>query len=202
VNFVEFILNYRGALRATQRDPRPGSKIKAAHWELKHQMRKDFHRQLKRQWQITPFLVERQHPPTDTKPYHIGRLADEFRQPPWRFVPLVTGRLQLFTSITILLQRLDSASSSVWSGDIDNRIKTIIDALEVPNDNDNYASLSPKASEDPFFCLLEDDKYLNNVSVETNTLLDVPENVDQSYAQVQIRVRIRPDSLIWNNIGF
>jgi hypothetical protein len=106
------------------------------------------------------------------------------------------------TGIEILLQRIDNVSSSVWSGDIDNRIKTIIDALEVPQANDGYASMTPDAVEDPFFCLLEDDKYLNHVAVETANLLDVPDNSDRSYADVRIKVSIRPDNLIFDNVGF
>jgi hypothetical protein len=199
---VEFFLNYRGPLRATQRDPKEGTSIKAAHWQLKHLMRKGFHRSLKRHWELTPFLMNAQQPPVDTKPYHIERLAQEFQISPWGFVPLVTGRLQLLTTIDIWIQRLDNASSSVWSGDVDNRVKTIIDALEVPSANDGYASLTPEAGEQPFFCLLENDKYLNNVAVETSALLDAPDGADQSYADVRIRVRIRPDNLTLSNIGF
>ncbi|KQZ16413.1 hypothetical protein ASD50_11270 [Mesorhizobium sp. Root552] len=198
-DYVEFYLNYRGPLRATQRDPKEGSNIKAAHWQLKHAMRKGFHRQLKQQWSVTPFL---QDSANTQKPYQVDLLAKEFQLPPWRFVPLVTGRLQLVTGIDILLQRLDNASSSVWSGDIDNRIKTIIDALEVPRSNDGYAELTPDSHEDPFFCLLENDRYLNHVAVETANLLDAPDGADMSYADVRIKVRIRPDNLIWDNIGF
>lgn len=197
-DYVEFYLNYRGPLRATQRDPKEGSNIKAAHWLLKHAMRKGFHNQLKRQWAITPILQNTR----PEEPYHIDRLASEFQVPPWRFVPLVTGRLQLITGIEILLQRLDNASSSVWSGDIDNRIKTIIDALEVPRANDGYAELTPEGHEDPFFCLLENDRYLNHVAVETANLLDAPNDADMSYADVRIKVRIRPENATWDNIGF
>jgi hypothetical protein len=199
---VEFFLNYRGPLRSTQRDPKPGSRNIAAHWQLKHEMRKAFHIQLKRQWEMTPFLIENQVPPNDSKPYHIAKLASEFTLPSWGFVPLVTGRLQLSTSVDIILQRLDNSRSSVWSGDIDNRVKSIIDALELPSENDGYEALVPSETEKPFFVLLEDDKYLNSGSVETSQLLDAPHDADMSYADLKIRVRTRPENLIWDNVGF
>jgi hypothetical protein len=44
---MEFRLTYRGLLRATQRDPQPGTDTRTKHWSLKHQMRLDFHNQLK-----------------------------------------------------------------------------------------------------------------------------------------------------------
>jgi len=91
------------------------------------------------------------------------------------------------------LLRTDHPGQSVWSGagDIDNRVKTLIDALRMPNASDNYANITPNADDDPIFCLLEDDKLLTGFSVETGRLLDVPASADQSFAHVLINVKIR-----------
>lgn len=199
---MEFYLSYRGPLRATQRDPKPDGGQRTKHWQLKHSIRRHLHPQLKRVWDTTPFLIENQEPPANTKPYHIGRLAGEFRQAKWAFVPLVTGRLQLITKIDILLRRVDGPRASVWSGDLDNRIKTVIDALSLPSSSCGYEELDPTDGEVPLFCLLEDDKFLNSVSVEAAQLLDAENSDDESLADILIKVSIRPDNVTFANIGF
>ncbi len=101
----------------------------------------------------------------------------------------------------MLLLRIDQPGASIWSGDVDNRLKTLIDALTLPKANDGYAELSPDRYEDPFFCLLEDDSLLSRISVETDRLLDFPNDSDQSFAQVMVTVSIRPNTLTFANIG-
>ena len=59
------------------------------------------------------------------------------------------------------------------SGDIDNRLKTLFDALRMPKSKDElgrYAGV-PGLDEDPFYCLLEDDKFITRLVVETDMLL-------------------------------
>jgi hypothetical protein len=51
---VEFRLTYRGPLLATQRDPLGAQTDKRA--ENKREIRRAFHPQLRRLWDITPFL--------------------------------------------------------------------------------------------------------------------------------------------------
>jgi len=53
-----------------------------------------------------------------------------------------------------------------------NRLKTLFDAMRIPEAGERYADRTPSEDEKPFFfCLLEDDKLLNKVSVETDDLL-------------------------------
>src|ERR1700693_5740307 len=51
---MEFRLTYDGPLLSTQREPIDSQKDHKA--DHKHIMRKRFHKQLKRLWEITPFL--------------------------------------------------------------------------------------------------------------------------------------------------
>jgi hypothetical protein len=198
---MEFRLAYRGILRATQRDPQPGTDARTKHWSLKHRMRLDFHNQLKHIWSETRFIAINQKS-DGSKAYHIENLAQKNKIPPWSFVPLVTHELELLCGIDVLLLRLDHPSHSLWSGDVDNRVKTIIDALRMPHANDGYADITPEGGQNPLFCLLEDDKLLTRVSVETDKLLDRPSGQDQSYVNVLITVHIRPENLTFGNIGF
>lgn len=58
-------------------------------------------------------------------------------------------------------------------GDIDNRPKTLLEALKVPNlPNALPQGAVPAAGESPFFCLLEDDNLITGLNVETDRLLD------------------------------
>ena len=57
-------------------------------------------------------------------------------------------------------------------GDLDNRLKTLLDALRAPNDPQELpAGASPQSDEDPFYCLLEDDKLIIGLSVTNDRLL-------------------------------
>lgn len=198
---MEFRLLYDGPVKATQRDPRPGTNQRARHWELKHEMRQCFSDQLQYVWKETPFIAHNQTP-KGTKGYHIERLSERYRIPPWSFVPLVTEELQLLCGVDILFLRMDHPADSVWGGDIDNRIKTVIDSLRVPNAQSGYADIVPDKDHNPLYCLLEDDKLLTKVSVETGKLLKCPDGADQSYASLVISVTIRPENLIFGNMGF
>jgi hypothetical protein len=58
-------------------------------------------------------------------------------------------------------------------GDIDNRIKGMLDALRMPSKSEiGSANLSPQQGEAPFFTLLEDDALVTSPSVETDYLLE------------------------------
>ena len=67
-------------------------------------------------------------------------------------------KISLLCSLNILFLRRDIPGSALSAGDIDNRIKTVIDALRRPRHANELAyHATPAADEDPFFRLLEDD---------------------------------------------
>jgi hypothetical protein len=166
-------------------------------------MRCIFHRQLRDQWRTEPILNENQSSSGTPKPYHINTLAQANKIGAWRFVPLVTEELELICEIDLLILRTDHRKGKLFgrSGDIDNRVKTIIDALRMPNDHDTYHLLTPQDEENPFFCLLKDDKLITNLSVRSGDLLGAPIGSDPSYAFVTAKVTLRPEKLMFNNIG-
>jgi len=74
--------------------------------------------------------------------------------------------------------------------DIDNRLKTLVDALKVPKKQGELPpDAVPSEDEDPFFCLLEDDKLLTAIRVETDQLL-VPAEESEVVVLIQVRTRI------------
>lgn len=197
---MEFRLIYQGALRSTQRDPKPDSGVPTKHWQLKHQIRQQLHPQLKRLWEVHPLLKVASS--EKGSPFYVPGLAAINPIPPWNFVPLITGDIDMVTSLEVTLLRLDHPGESIWSGDIENRVKTLIDALEVPGIQDGYGSLIPGPGEQPFYCLLENDKLLNNLSIVTDRLLAAPPGADASFAHVTIALRARQNRALIDTTGF
>ena len=172
---MKFRLTYEGELMA-----RGGG---ASH---KHEIRRVFHRQLKRWWDIHPYLSDWQkegsqkhfanvhtNDPAKQKLSHVEHLANSYRRGEYRFVPLATEQWQLVVSLDILFLRSGRPGDAVRSADLDGRLKTLIDALRLPQQLGELGEYqTPQDGEDPFFCLLEDDKLVGNVSVTTDTLLE------------------------------
>jgi hypothetical protein len=106
--------------------------------------------------------------------------------------------------LEILFLRPDRPGGLVWAGDIDNRLKTLLDALRIPEATENYSKRTPSAGEVPFFCLLEDDKLITKVSVETDRLLEAVNGqlIDPHDARILVNVTLRPYELFLGNLHF
>lgn len=107
--------------------------------------------------------------------------------------------------LDVLFLRYDPPGSLVHAGDLDNRVKTLIDALRKPDHaNQLRDNEFPAAYEDPFFVLLEDDKLVTALSVTTDTLLDPGETdkPDPHHVHLIITVTIRPIYTTMFNLSF
>ena len=196
---MEFTLHYRGPLRAN-RKPRE-----------KHELRREFHRQLKVLWGQPPFDEIAKYLHDEARP---GDLSGEFlgaalgphvnitcRKGLFTFAPLVCSRLHLTARLAITLLRPGPPGSLVKEGgDIDNRLKTLLDALKAPLEpSDLPAGAMPAEGEDPFFCLFEDDSLITGLSVETDRLLEP--SFSQSEALLLIKVRLSATTVTLGNVG-
>jgi len=213
---MKFRLTYEGLLRATQRDPQPLQPDRLANH--KHAIRRVFHEQLKRHWETDKFLLSCEaHPnliarqPHDTTRVYYGSgskaplkeiVASKFHMFGYRFLPLVLDSFSLLCSLDILFLRRDMPGSALDGGDIDNRIKTLIDTLRPPRSQNELVGddLTPRNGEDPFFCLLQDDKQVSHFSVETDRLLTP--GTDQADALVVVTVELRPYYVNMFNLSF
>lgn len=204
---MEFRLTYEGTLLgASRKDTR------ARH---KHEIRKAFHKQLRRLWEVNPYLRDGQpvtfaHGKNPFSGTAHGTTLTEWLAPRYsrcgyRFVPLVREELSLICAIDILFLRPGSPGSVLGiGGDIDNRMKTIFDALRLPANTDELGGyLTPEDGEDPFFCLLEDDRLITHAAIETDTLLEpVRDASGVNDSRLVIRVRIRPYDFNPSNMSF
>lgn len=162
---MEFRLTYEGELM---------HRSDANH---KHEIRKVFHAQLKRLWQISPDLRNWDSEGQNLVPPHsrIERLGEKFPLDNYRFVPLVTEEFSVVLSLDILMLRAGDPGRVVQHADLDNRLKTLLDALRRPTQRQELGSyLEPEEGERPFFCLMEDDRLVGNISIATDRLLAPP----------------------------
>jgi hypothetical protein len=182
---VEFRLLYQGELLPSgNKNRRP---------QEKHKSQK-FHPQLRRLWnveknlrQLTIFratdykddvrpVSERPMPKDQNEAFELGMQAMglKWSRAGFKFIPLVTEDMALRCSLNILLLRPEEQKLIFESGDIDGQVKTLFDALRLPKDASETAGAVPDQDENPFYCLLEDDRLITDVRVTADKLLLLP----------------------------
>jgi hypothetical protein len=174
---MKFTLIYDGLL--------PPNGSSAEKWSIC----KYFNPQLKELWEIHPSLrvaVPRRFVPRD-QPFGISdihHIADDqraFTQLPSgdsidlcasierrgkTFWQLVRNTHALKCNLDITFLRKEDAGRVYQGGDLDNRLKTLFDALAVPPIDQVVDDQS--VSDDPICCLLEDDAVIMGVNIETH----------------------------------
>ena len=150
---MEFILYYRGPLK-TNRGPTE-----------KHEIRSAFHGQLK---EFFRFCHD-----------DVALKNEEFsaRENPglsgFNFISIIDG-FDCIAELAITMLRPEAPGKIITNGgDIDNRLKTLLDALKVPTKKEEIPpGIMPNEDQKPFFCLLADDKLVTAINVTTFQLHD------------------------------
>ncbi len=216
-------LVYEGELRANQRDQIGNQPDKLA--QHKQAIRRQFHAQLQYNWETNWFLRDHTAFPTD---YGADRNASNYEavwgaaphervalkeivaqchtQLGYRFVPLVRREWRLACSLSILFLRHDPPGSVLTSGDLDNRVKTLIDCLRLPkNEKELRGNEAPLEGENPFYVLLEDDDLVSAINIESDRFLKPPQSNsdhDRRQAHIVVTADIRPTDVTTFNISF
>jgi len=170
---LRFRLSYRGSLASNC--------IAAQKWAL----RKAFHPQL--------YAIWRQEPLHDYQKYRDPAYlpSDCYlreNRGGFTFLPLISERIFTLAELDILMLRPGTPGSiAVGGGDIDNRLKTLFDSLQPPHPTDSYQSAWDAST--PLSCLLQDDKLITRVNVETDRLLDGGENSNEVLLVVAVHIR-------------
>jgi hypothetical protein len=182
------MLHYRGALRAN------GS---PSH---KYELRQHFHSQLKVLWSQRPLTEQ----PELLKPRKRGGEYSLLRPfGSFTFVPLVTAEMDVIANLSVTILRPERPGGLITQGgDLDNRLKTLFDALTMPRHSNAMPSgAAPTNDETPFFfCLLEDDNLITEISVRTEQLLEPI--ADSSLVDLSIYVRTRVTRSTMGNFSF
>jgi hypothetical protein len=185
---LEFTLYYRGALKSNR-----GASDK-------HALRRHFHPQLAALFQQPPLASIRgtilDHEQPDQSANIVQRIGD------FRFAPLICNKLSLVAELSITLLRPEPPGALVQSGDIDNRLKTLLDGLKMPRPASSLpADAKPELGEDPFFCLLEDDSLITSLAVSTDRLLEPVDSPNEAVVLVRTRIRAVRALMITIGIG-
>lgn len=106
------------------------------------------------------------------------------------FIPLVSKRIDLQCALDITFLRQQAPGQLIGDGgDIDNRLKTLLDALSVPppsqHEHFRHVALNPGRA---IFCLLQDDSLVTRMGVETDRLLRPAANEFDLVAVIQVSV--------------
>jgi len=198
---MNFVLRYRGPLAAN------GS-IKE-----KHHIRRAIHVQLRELCNQEPLLEQAK---LETLPHGIlkGREVEVPRPLTamyfivslggFHFVPIIHRPHELACSLDILFLRRERPGAIIQhGGDLDNRLKTLFDALRMPHDPAEITGIAPDAADERLYCLLEDDSLITRVSVATHQLLE-PLVVDEHPSTIELLIHVTVQSTypMWANLGF
>jgi hypothetical protein len=158
-----------------------------------HDIRKQLHPQIKKLWE---------HPPLDEcrewlrLPTSDGDYAVYEERGSKIYAPLVTKRTDLLGELDIIFLRQQAKGQLI--GDIDNRLKTLFDALRVPSLAEvRTLGATTAIDENPLYCLFQDDSLITRLNIETDRLLRPTQN---KYELVSlIKVLVRPSKLTVGN---
>jgi hypothetical protein len=122
----------------------------------------------------------------------IKKIGEKWNRVGFQLVPLVTPDMALRCSLDILLLRPEQDRFIFKMGDVDGQVKTLFDALRIPENLDQTAGMGPQQDETPFFCLLENDRLISEVHVTCDQLLLLPKGreVRANEAFVVIHVKL------------
>jgi len=197
---MDFVLRYRGPL------PSNGGPLD------KHRIWTAVHPQLETLCGQTPQLQEAQ---SDTLPEGVLR-GSEVKVPRplkalffvvrlggFRFVPIIHRPHELACSLDVIFLRREKPGSIVHGGDLDNRLKTLFDALRMPHDPSELSGVTPRTADERMYCLLQDDSLITRVSVATHQLLEpLASGEDAAGVDLVMHVVVQSTYPMWGNLGF
>jgi hypothetical protein len=206
-NLMEFRLLYQGELFASA-----NGNNKSIH---KHAVRRKLHPQLRKQWSVHSGLRQiatQSGNPSTTNPestelekFDVGlaALSNQWRMFGFEFIPMVTKDQMVRCSIDILLLRPEEDKYVFQRGDIDGQVKTLFDALQMPrSEKEAGGGMGPQDDETPFFCLLEDDRLISEVRVNSEQLLLLPTErtvkASDAFAVIHVKVNAKQSGGLGN----
>jgi hypothetical protein len=207
---MDFLLRYRGELPAHK---------KCA--EEKNAIRSKLHLQLANLCQSQPLLGGVFDPQIQAAKL-VGRYMNVDHLRPlgqnlffrnalgdYSFIALVTRAHELVCELEIRWLRRERAGSLVQEGgDLDNRLKNLLDALRMPHSIDELKGIGDGFRGANMLCLLEDDSLITRISIETHRiweplgLADLAEGTNETDVQIDMLVTIKSSHPMWGNIGF
>ena len=208
---MRFTLTYSGPVKSSGNNAKPYNK---------HELRLAFHEQLSVLWKVNPILSEFSKiksptlesaittdfaamvneglvgsgvPVSEKYPYS-KLLTDRHEKHNVKWYPLVTVESNLVCELSVLMLRPNDNRSIIRDGDIDGRVKTILDSLSIPKSGDVLSKFKPQNGY--FYTLLSDDSLISKVTVDTDELLQLDMGDSQAQLIIEVNTRRRNESYI------
>jgi hypothetical protein len=202
-NDMEFRLTYAGKLLAHK----DGAALPERSLHV-HSVRREFHKQLKALWTAHPVLTELHEKPPE---WHAARpgppMMQIFKRDGFDWLPIVSKANGLICKVDILMLRNGPPGEVLF--DIDNRLKTIFDALRMADGpyelgiKARGGQVQPETGEAPFYVLLQDDRLITHLSVTSDMLLQpVPHVPGDEAVRLVINVTVQPYQPYLENLGY
>lgn len=186
---MKFRLIFEGAI-----PPRPRATLREI-----HDIRLKLAPQLEALWTFEPLAREKKdwlrHPGSQPGDYAILEQRGTSI-----FAPLISKRNDLQCELDVTFLRQQAPGQLIGDGgDIDNRVKTFLDALSVPPPAQaDFFSTTPGPCR-PVYCLLQDDGLVIKLSVETDRLLRPA--VDRYDLLAILHVTVRASRVTFGTLG-
>ena len=181
----------------------------------KHSIRKYLHDQLAAYWQqnqrLAAMLADLKHlqiAHRSRDSFVVDRPLSDGTKFWWRwplcgydFIPLVTQIHGTHWELSIRLYRKPERSGFLFAGgDIDNTVKTFLDALQVPKEESQVPNEGPIHEKSinwpPLFCMFDDDKVVTKLTIESFKLLTpIPDEfagAEENYVEMDVDIIINP----------
>ena len=112
------------------------------------------------------------------------------------FRPLVRESFALHCGLKITFLRKEAPGKVYQGGDIDGRIKTLLDALTMPQHVEQVLETTG-TKDDPIYCLLEEDALVSGLEVQSERLL-TDQNHPSDYVRliIEVDVRVRQTTIL------
>lgn len=108
----------------------------------------------------------------------------------YELAPLVVPEFGAQCSIEILILRPGDRIVFDEQGDLDGQVRTILDALRMPDNPSETGGAQPEKDEHPLFCLLQDDKLISEIKVTADELLQLPDQAFNPHEREQAIVQL------------
>lgn len=154
---MEFRLLFRGHLPSEDK----------ARVEDKHEIRKQLHSQLQEVWRSHP-VMRGAMKPDGSGLSEMEKIADRYNRCGFHFLPLIREN-ENACSLNIVILFRHEPYRAYNCGDLDNRIKTLVDGMRMPKQcTELPKGIVPSVDEDPFCVLMDDDKVIYEFQVTTD----------------------------------
>jgi hypothetical protein len=176
---MQFRLVFEGEIRSSQNPDK---------LRMVHNIREQLAPQVEGVWEYPPYSDvldwRLQQPPGELSIYksyqnHV-------------FLPLVAERVGLCGEVDILLLRRQPKGSIISSqGDLDNRMKMLIDALRAPTPSEVQALQKKGLLHDgPHYCVFHDDNLITNLSINVDRLHGQASDSIKTVAIITVSVKV------------